>query len=355
MTLKEFIKPKMNLSMIVLLLASFVGIDQLVVPRFVENQMSATSDYRTPTHFQYGEVKAFIDLVNKDPYPKIILTGDSIIQGGGVEHSQDTIANLLQQELGGPRADRHVYNLGFSGAAPADIYFVLKALKLDEDDIVVYDLNIGHYVSQRLVFPTITGELAAKEHRGEPLYDILKLEKDPIEDRLQLFMTNTWKLYSYRDMILDQLEHRFLGTTEEQAWVNYQPWYTLDWSSLTEGSAKRGSHNFPEDDPALTFTKYMVESVRERGAQMLVFNIPLNQEMMNKYAMIDRPTYNLNIARLGAAVEAHGALFRDYEKIVPSQFFTDSLHPMKEGNSIIAKTLIRDLGPVLKGKEGQAK
>lgn len=351
MTLKDFIRPQMNLWMILLVLLSIVGIDQWVVPKIVANQIQAASDYRTPTHFQYGEVKAYIDLINQDPNPKIILTGDSIIQGGGVKDSQDTITNLLQQEIGGPTAERHVYNLGFSGAAPADIFFVLKALKLDQDDIVVYDLNIGHYISQRLVFPTITGELAAKEHAGQPLYELLQLDKDPIEDRLQLWMTNTWKLYAYRDMILEQFKLTYLGVEEEQAWINYAPWYELDWSSLTKGSAKRGSNDFPAHDPAFTFTKYLVESVRERGAQILVFNIPLNQAMMQKYEMIDRPTYDKNIARLGTAVEERGAKFRDYEKIVPSNFFTDSLHPMKQGNAIIAKTLHSDIGPWLSGEE----
>jgi lysophospholipase L1-like esterase len=345
----------MNVLMMLLVIISFVLIDQVAVPMVIGTKIRAASDYRSPIHFQYGDVKALIDLINKDPNPKIITTGDSIINGGGVKNASDTIANYLQGDLRQAGSKYHVYNLGLSGANPGDIYFVVKSLHLTSQDVVVYDLNVSHYGYKSIIFPEITAELAPKYEGDQPLYDVLGIKKDKLEDRLQLLVDNTWKLYAYRDILSEMFKQKFLGKQTGKDYVSYDPWYYMDWSARTKGSPKRGGNDYPDTDPSLMFTKYMIQTVKKAGANVLIFNIPLNEQMMKRYDMLNRPMYDKNIARLSKFVTGYGAKFTDYEKLVPSPFFTDSLHPMKQGNQILAKQLQQDLAPWLDAKGGTAK
>lgn len=344
----------MNVWMMLLVILSFVLIDQIVVPAAIGTKIRASSDTRSPIQFQYGDVKALIDLINHDKSPKIITTGDSIINGGGVKSASDTIANFLQGDIRQAGSKYHVYNLGLSGAAPGDIYFVVKSLHLTPQDIVVYDLNVSHYGYKSIIFPDITAELASKYEEDQPLYDVLGIKKDKLEDRLQLLVNNTWKLYAYRDVLSEMLKEK-LGKRPSKDYVSYDPWYYMDWSARTKGSPKRGGNEYPDTDPSLMFTKYMIQTVKKAGANILIFNIPLNQQMMKQYDMLNRPMYDKNIARLSTFVTSYGAKFTDYEKLVPSAFFTDSLHPMKKGNQLLAKQLQQDLTPWLDTKGGAAK
>ena len=352
---RPFLIPKINAPILILLIATFVVIDLYAMPWVVaEQHIEAASAYRPPLHFSYAQLKAQIDLINQDTHPRVITVGDSIINGGGVGSGEDTIANYLQKNLNGANLQNyHVYNLGLSGAAPADVYFVLKALDLKPQDIVVYDLNLNHYfVTQKLVFPQITAELSEKHHYRQPLYDYLGIEKDKLEDRLQLFVTDYWKLYAYRGLVKEMYEEKVKGVkklsmAEE---VNLNPWTMTDWTERTKGGSKRGHAGYAADDPAMVFTRYLVQETRQHGANILMFGIPMNQEMVKMYDMVDWEGYNAGMKHLQEDVEKEGARYVDYSQLVPSPFFTDSLHPMAKGNEIIAQQLVKDLRPWLTEK-----
>lgn len=340
--------PRMNGIILLLIIIQLVLIDWWVVPRFAEKHVSASPNFRIPTLFQYAQVKAYVDLINADPSPKVILAGDSIIQGGGVKRGDDTISAFLQHKLKQAGYSHHVYNVGLSGSTPADSFFVLKSLKLAPGDVVIYDLNVGHYGGKTIKFPDITAALAAKEHNGKPLYEILHMQdKDKWEDRLQLWVSQTWKLYAYRQLIKDDL----LDKKPKNAHVSYAPWYETDWTARTKGAKKRGDYIIQENDDSVTFTRYLIQTARNRGAQVVIFNTPLNQEMMSKYDMINRKQFDQNIQLLKSIIEKEQGLFLDYEKLVPSQHFTDSLHPMREGNRLIAERLFTDIQDLFQRKE----
>lgn len=356
---RSFLIPKLNAPILILLIATFVLIDRFAMPWVVaERHIEATSAYRPPLHFSYAEVKAQIDLINQDTHPRVITVGDSIVNGGGVGSGEDTIANNLQKELNGANLQNyHVYNLGLSGAAPADAYFVVKALDLKPQDIVVYDLNLNHYfIRQKLVFPQITAELADKYHDGQPLYDFLGIQKDKLEDGLQLFVTDHWKLYAYRGLVHEMYDEKVKGVkpldmVEE---VNLNPWTMTDWTERTKNSSKRGESSYEANDPALVITRELIQETRQRGANILLFGIPMNQEMVKRYNMVNWEGYNAGMKHLQEDVEKEGARYVDYSQLVPSPYFTDSLHPMAKGNEIIARQLVQDLNPWLTEK-GSAK
>lgn len=335
----------MNLTILVLVILSFVCLDKFLVPAIVGQRVALSADYRIPVKFGFGELRAFIDRINQDPRPKIIMTGDSVIQGGGVGSASETISFFLQQALQTAGSPYQVYNLGLSGATPADVFFVLKSLRMTDGDIVVYDFNIGHYGKGKkaITYPTITAQLAQKEHRGQSLHSWLPSETDRLEERLQLIVTNHWKLYAYRDVIKSVYRERLFGVAPETSEVRLEPWYADDWTDKTKNLVKRGAVEIAADDVNLLFTRYLIQAARDQGARVLMFNIPLNQRMMDMYEMIDRTRYNQNVILMRRIMEKEGAVFVDYEQIVPSDWFTDSVHPMKEGNRMIAEQLRRDL------------
>jgi hypothetical protein len=351
--MKEFLRPRMNLSMVILVIFAFVLIDQFIVPAIATQKVAASSEYRIPMKFTFGHLKVLIDQINEDPNPKIVLTGDSIIQGGGVDSGKESIAHFLQQELKQINSAYHVYNVGLQGAAPADVYFMTKALSLTNKDIVVYDLNVSRYgkAQKPITFPRITPQLSSKFYQGGTLHDALQLQTDKLEDHLQLLVTNTWKFYAYREVIKSVIQEKVFGHGEKQPETNVKPWYLTDWKGKIDSRVKRGAIQIAEDDVNLMFTKMLIQEARNQGANVLVFNIPLNHEMMAKYQMLDREKYDQNIKKLARHVQEEGAFYHDYQALIPSAYFTDSVHPMREGNRIIANRLYQDLQPWIERKE----
>ncbi|WP_232695452.1 SGNH/GDSL hydrolase family protein [Brevibacillus daliensis] len=339
--MKEKFRPKLNVIIIILVLISFVLIDLLVVPQFVAKRIEADASFRLPVNFGFGELKAFVDVVNKDDDPKIILVGDSVIKGGGVDNGTESLAHYLEDEVDEVAPDYQVYNLGLSGGAPGDAFFIVKALDLEPEDIVIFDLNTGHYGNTVVKFMDKTGHLAFKEINGASLYDDLQITEDRIEDRLQTLMVNVWDLYAYRDMIKELM---FPDPDKPMPQpINYNVWSATDWTEKVKGTSKRGAYLISDKDLSVDFTRYMIQDVKEQGSNILIFNTPLNQEMMQKYNMIDRFNYDRNIDFLEQVVEKEGGEFVDYEKIVPADDFTDSIHPMAKGNRIIANHLVDDM------------
>lgn len=351
--MKEFLRPKLNLPIILLVIIAFVFFDQWAIPKIVAQKVKASPEYRIPINFTLGQLKALIDQVNDDHSPKIILTGDSIIQGGGVGSGEESIAYFLQQELQQDRSPYKVYNLGISGAAPADVYYILKSLQLSDKDIVVYDLNIGHYAKGKkaITYPAITAKLSEKYHHGQPIHSLLGISPDSLEDRLQHRVAQWWKFYAYREVVKSLYQEKWFGHAQAQPKVNLDPWFKTDWTEKTKNAAKRGVVDINVGNVNLKFTKFLIEAASEQGARVFVFNIPLNQEMMAKYQMIDRMQYDKNLDSLVQFVTNQGAVYQDYELLIPSPHFTDSLHPMAEGNRRLAGQLHQDLQMWVNGKE----
>lgn len=339
----------MNIVMIIVVFLTFVAIDKLAIPKVIASQIALSADYRSK--LDYGQLKSFVDLVNNDPTPKVIMIGDSITEGGGVANGDETIAHYLQQDILKSGKYYHVYNLGLQGAAPGDSYFIIKSLNLTSKDIVAYDLNVGNYGGPTAVkFPGITGELASK---GSVLNPLVKASNNPVEDRLRLFVDNHWKLFAYRNMVKEyltqQLSHKPVVTTTQHQ-PDPQPWYTTNWTSRTRGMFKRGDNVFSDNDQGIRFTKLMIQDIKARGSNILIYNISLNQQMMEQYNMIDRPHYDADMQRLKTMVVTSGATYQDYETVIPSPLFADSLHPTKDGNRILAVRMAKDLSGWLSGE-----
>ncbi len=340
---KQFVRPRMNLLIIVMIILSFVVIDIVLVPIITGIQVKATPEYRCCLdHLTYGELKSFIDRVNRDKSPKIILTGDSVIHGGGVRDGDETIAHFLQQEINKSTNRYHIYNLGLKGAYSGDVYFIIKSLRLTEKDIVIYDLNLNQWDKPLTQFPHVSSLLASSDHSGVDLDTILHISTNKsIEDQLQNFLTQHWRLYANRVLIKNIRIKKSLKEPEPAS--TYQFWHEKNWDDKLGKYAQRGATPITVQHPFMLMSLYVSNVVIEEKAKMLIFNMPLNHELLDKYKEIDRLGYDRNKNFMKTAFEEAGAAYRDYEFIVPSPYFTDTLHPTKEGNRIIAEQLAADL------------
>lgn len=325
----------MNIFVILAVFLVFVGIDKFAIPAVMAADIPLSADYRT--NLNYPELRAFIERINASAGPKVIMVGDSVTEGGGVSNGDETIAHYLQVDLQNADKPYHVYNLGLKGAAPGDAYNVIHAIHLNKGDVVLYGMNPSDYGTTPVNFPTVTGMLNPQKR-----FAIMQSQHpgtNPIEIALRLFVTNHWALFRDRNLIKDDL----LGRNRTVHQTDPPPWYTSDWTARTKGIYKRGENTFHQNDGSLERLEWLIRDAKRAGALMFVYNVPLNQQMMAKYQMIDRPHYDENIKRLKTAIVNAGAQFGDYQKIVPSPNFVDSIHPTAKGNQIVAAALVHDV------------
>jgi len=343
-----FFRPKLNLLVIAAVLIVFSAIDTWVVPPVVANEVPATANYRTVA--RYSTLRVFINAINRDPAPKVIMVGDSIIEGGGVNNANETIAHYLQSNLTQTGSPYHVYNLGIEGAGPEDSYYEIRALHLSPADVVVFDMNTGHYGNAPATFPDIMPMLPA--YGGNAPSNVLPNNANKtIEQKLTAFIIAHWKLFALRDLVKEAIKHTITHSEPPQSVKHVAdppPWYHEDWTAKTKGIAKRGDNVFSNSDASLQYTNEMIQEVQKTSARMLLFNIPLNQQMMQQYSMLNAAHYQVDVDRLKTTFTRLGATYVNYETLVPSQYFVDSVHPTKEGNQIIANRLAADLSGLIK-------
>lgn len=259
-----------------------------------------SSDYRSSLNFD--QLESLITIANQNNSPKIIMVGDSIVYGGGVSNGNETISHYLQQKIMSNHKNYQVYNLGLQGAAPGDVSDIVQSLKLTSKDIVIYDLNQAYFGSKPSTFPNLTG---------------------------QLLKTSLKMTYSYQ-FVSQQLP-------------DPEPWYTRTWKIKPNGSYRRGENVFSNNDQTLEIFEDMIKNVNSHGTKMFVFAIPLNPELMNQYNMLDSTRYASNLGRLKSIVESYKCGYENYENLIPANYFTDELHPTKQGNQILANEIYKKL------------
>jgi len=66
-------------------------------------------------------------------------------------------------------------------------------------------------------------------------------------------------------------------------------------------------------------------------------------ELLDRYDMVDRTAYAKNLSAIVAAAKSHSIPVLDYDNTLPYEYFSDMVHPLPEGNKLLAKKLVRDL------------
>lgn len=89
----------------------------------------------------YEEIASMVQRIKRDPRPKIVFLGTSVVAGATVRDPQNAVpaiyADLLRRETG---RDVVVYNMGISGARPLDAFLVALLLR-DSATLLIIDNN----------------------------------------------------------------------------------------------------------------------------------------------------------------------------------------------------------------------
>ena len=288
---------------------------------------------------------------------KIVFLGDSVVHGGGVPGEEQTIPAYLARELKIllPHRDIQVFNFSLPGCTPADTLNILQFIVDTKPDLVIYDVNIGWFGSEKVMEHPRLAEL------GKPAAPKISQTDDSteqisVEQRLKSLAADHWALYRYRIMLnylwfgeplkeklvikvgREEPENRL--TSPEEA---FKPWYEKDFSVLKETKGKIGACDLDDSNQHWLSYLELIEALEEHQIKAAFFMVPRNKTLYKKYDLLDEAVLAEQQDKLASAARQSGIMVFDYTYGVADRYFTDSVHLMAEGNQVVARNLTWDL------------
>ena len=103
---------------------------------------------------------------------------------------------------------------------------------------------------------------------------------------------------------------------------------------------------------SLQFLELMLQVARSNGTQVLLYNVPLRQEVMNPYVPDQYGRFRQDLAAIAAR---RGALFEDYDSLIPTELwgtwyktaYPDFSHFTAAGHRLLAERVRSDIAPLL--------
>lgn len=364
MRLKDFFI--LNKRVFVLILLGLLALDGLV-SLTISQRFARPEGQRLPADDK-ATVGLWIDQVkNSDGY-KVVILGDSVIHGFAVESSFDTLPAHIGQELRErlPGREVRVFNLGLAGAAPAEIYFLVSALEGAGVDLIIYNINLGWFAPKESVLDH-RSLLKFKGSLSDLDLENLGIEPErptatPVEEWLAGHLFSHWKLYRYRVLLNYWLFGKPLREKLEEAKTDPRQllplagdklpevlemrasWQEKDWDGkLDPADGRVGTLNLADDNKQWLFYRMLLDLIKSKAIPTVFFITPRNYELLDRYDMIDRTAYAKNLSAIVAAAESHSIPVLDYDNMLPYEYFSDMVHPLSEGNKLLARKLVRDL------------
>ncbi|MCL6634837.1 MAG: SGNH/GDSL hydrolase family protein [Peptococcaceae bacterium] len=363
MNAKNFFK--INKRVFIFILAGLAALDW-TVGLFISKRFDHPEGQRLPSYDE-ATVGLWIEQVEKSSGYKVVMLGDSVIHGNAVESSCETlpahVARELQESL--PGREIRVFNLGMAGAAPAEVYFLISALAGAGVDLFIYNINLGWFARE-----SVLDHRSLLKLKGGPSGPGLQgpgsgpEEKPatPVEEWLAGHVFSRWKLYRYRvllncwlfgkplreklaaaqedpRLLLPFAEDRLPGVLEMRA-----PWRQKNWDGkLDPAGGRLGSLSLDSSNRQWLFYRLMIEQIGQRKLSAVFFITPRNYELLDRHDMVDRPSYAKNLSAVAEAARSAGITVLDYDSALPADCFSDTVHPLPEGNRILAQKIVRDL------------
>lgn len=349
--IKKWVKIfRLKLRVIFILLILLILLDQWVIWAFKE-QIKGDGVFRLKAEEKHV-VETYLDLICQDQGRRVLFIGDSVMFGSASKSDHETIpayvAKMAQKRW--PKERIHYYNLGFKGLSIGDAYYLLKRLK-DKNhpfDLIVYDVNIGWF-TDNLINRKLILELYDPD---EVDWKTLSLEAPHkgIGDYLDEHIMKYWKFYHYRYLVnhwifgkpaatkfREEVNHFYYGIeTEEKKLL--LPWYEKKWDDKFKGDWKLG--RVPYDTVQWSYFDQLFALMNEMSKESLAFIIPRNHELLERYDRIDYDEMEKVKAAIRQVAERNQVYLIDYEYLLDSKLFSDTVHPLPAGNQLIAKELI---------------
>lgn len=345
---------RINTRVLLLLLIFLLIIDQWVIWAF-DRQIRGDGVFRLAAEEKHV-ISSYLDRIADDPNRKVLFIGDSVVYGSAALSDQETIPAYVAQQAKEkwPNQEIHYYNLGFKGLSIADAYFLLRLLEEREAkfDLIIYDANIG-WINDNLINRKLIVELMDADQVDwqdisleKPAFDLSNFINDE--------MLRYWKLYYYNHMVnywlfgkpvtkkVREETNRFYYPdviTEDD--IFHLPWYEKQWDHKFKGDWQLG--RIPYDNKQWEYFDRLIGQMKKMSHESMLFIIPRNHELLHRYDRYDADAMmvaNESITKLG---EKHQVHVVNYEYLLDNQLFSDTVHPLPQGNEIIATQLIDDI------------
>lgn len=288
---------------------------------------------------------------------KVVFLGDSVIHGGGVPREDQTIPSYLAHHLGSllPGQDLAVHTFSLPGCTPADTLNILQFIVDTQPDLVIYDVNIGWFGSEKVMEHPRLAELGELGADRAPRVARSSRETG-WEQRISGFAADHWALYRYR-ILLNYLwfgeplkEKLVLKVGKEEAGERltspeeiYRPWYEKDFSALKKTRGKLGYFALDESNQHWVSYRQLVQVLADNQIQTAFFMVPRNKTLYQRYDLLDEKVLAGKQAQLAAVAQRSGIKVFDYTYAVSDRCFTDSVHLTAEGNQAVGRALTWDL------------
>lgn len=361
---------KINLRVVILTVLLLVGFDltltRLIIPGYMNARtakVEVSADVargplirRLPADDNNTLTLWKQELAGDDGF-KVIFLGDSVVHGGGVPREDQTIPSYVAHHLQSlmPERELTVHCFSLPGCTPADTLNILQFIVDTQPDLVIYDVNIGWFGSEKVMEHPRLAELSRPtDPKGPKIADSTK--EIGLEQQLQDLVADHWALYRYR-ILLNYLwfgeplrEKLVLKVGEEETEKNltspeeaFKPWYEKDLSVLQETKGKLGYCVLNDSNQHWVSYRKLIKVLEERQIKSTFFMVPRNKTLYNKYELLDERVLAEQQDKLASVARQSGITVFDYTYGVADRYFTDSVHLTAEGNQLLARTLTWDL------------
>jgi len=380
-------------------LVFFFILSNLLAEGYVYHQMGFDSNFRFEdgSHVKSDVLDLYVDYAARQKGNKIAVIGDSVIQGAGVPGRDQTITAHLQEELRGSfLPEARVFNFGFPGGRPADLFMAVKQLH-QAGAVQLFVINISYpFFSEEmakdpLLYFKVWCPQLTEEQKKElkvpsevPANQSVKTDSteatgsSAVEIFLQKKVAEYWSVYRFRQEInrflfggqpavksKEYFNHTLHGSMPEAEQLEdpdqeplsdkdrpenkYNVWTSFAWSDGDREHLKKVFNVTGKDNVDFKYYRELCRYLEENKIPAVIFMSPVNHVLLQRYQLLDVNAYKKNTAVIAQLARQRGITFLNYQEAISPDLFHDSLHMLDDGNAATAKLLSKDLQPYLQG------
>lgn len=347
---------RINFRVIILVILFLFLLDQWILYAF-EQKIKGDGVFRLQVEEKHV-LESYLERIRNDAGKKVLFLGDSAMFGSATAADNETIpayvAEIAAQKWPGEQV--HFYNIAMRGLGSADAYHLLQLLQDSPHvaDLIVYNVNIGWLTDEKLVNRQLILDLYPIDRVD---WAGLKLEKpnkwDP-ERLLGEHVMKHWNLYRYRYMVsywlfgkpiyhaIEDAADRLYETVDSgEDSLIYLPWYEKEWDDKLAGDWKIG--RIYENNKQWQYFDRMLQLMSKTSRETMVYFTPRNGELLQKYDKVDHVAMKQSKEKITKTAMGYQIHVFDFEDLVESSQFSDTIHPLSEGNRTIAEAIVREM------------
>lgn len=370
---------------------------------YVYRQMGFDTNFRfeNGAHVKGDILDLYVEYVAKQKGYKIAVIGDSVVQGANVPGRDQAITAHLQDELRGSYLpEARVFNFGFPGGRPADLFMAVKNLH-QAGAVQLFVINISYpffsdeMAREPLLYFKVWRPQLTEEQLKELKVPAEKPSEQPIkadstevtgssevETFLQKKVAQYWAVYRFRQEInrflfggqpavksKEYFDRTFNGrmpeaerpeepdqeplSEKDKPENKFNAWHSFAWSDRDRQHLKKVFNVTGKDNVDFKYYRELCRYLEENKIPAVIFMSPVNHALLQRYQLLDYNAYRKNTGVIEQAARQRGIAFFNYQDAVSPDLFHDSLHMLDGGNAATAKLLSKDLQPYIQGVQAR--